>query len=110
MEDMLNLPNDARSKEVVRLWRAWRTVHEMVADRVRIRPLGLPQGRQRAARPSRSRDKASLQAFRQYNANISSFQEYELAEDEVNISLERFRNEYCNPDGSVKYAESALIY
>lgn len=42
MEDMLNLPNDARSKEVVRLWRAWRTVHEMVADRVRIRPLGLP--------------------------------------------------------------------
>lgn len=26
--------NDAKSKEVVRLWRAWRTVHEMVADRV----------------------------------------------------------------------------
>lgn len=30
-----DLPNDAKSKEVVRLWRAWRTVHEMVADRVR---------------------------------------------------------------------------
>lgn len=28
--------NDARSKEIVRLWRAWRTVHEMVADRVRF--------------------------------------------------------------------------
>lgn len=42
MEDMLNLPNDARSKEVVRLWRAWRTVHEMVADRVRIRHPSLP--------------------------------------------------------------------
>lgn len=32
---MDDLPNDAKSKEVVRLWRAWRTVHEMVADRVR---------------------------------------------------------------------------
>lgn len=52
--------NDANSKEVVKLWRAWRTVHEMVADR-----------------------------------------EYELAEDEVKISLERFRDEYCLPDGSV---------
>lgn len=31
-------------------------------------------------------------------------QEYELAEDEVTISLERFRDEYCHPDGSVKYA------
>jgi hypothetical protein len=28
--------NDKKSKEVVRLWRAWRTVHEMVADRVRL--------------------------------------------------------------------------
>jgi DNA-directed RNA polymerase I, II, and III subunit RPABC1 len=26
---------DMHEKEVVRLWRAWRTVHEMVADRVR---------------------------------------------------------------------------
>ncbi|KAK4090164.1 hypothetical protein PCL_04370 [Purpureocillium lilacinum] len=55
-----SVPNDAKSKEVVRLWRAWRTVHEMVADR-----------------------------------------EYELAEEEVNISLDRFRDEYCNPDGSI---------
>lgn len=52
--------NDRKSKEVVRLWRAWRTVHEMVADR-----------------------------------------EYELAEEEVNISLDRFQDEYCNPDGSI---------
>jgi hypothetical protein len=54
--------NDRKGKEVVRLWRAWRTVHEMVADR-----------------------------------------EYELAEDEVNVSLERFQDEFCNPDGSIKY-------
>ncbi|KAL2208954.1 RPB5 subunit of DNA-directed RNA polymerase [Sarocladium strictum] len=56
--------NDANAKEVVRLWRAWRTVHEMVADR-----------------------------------------DYELAEEEVKISLERFRDEYCTPDGSVNRAK-----
>jgi len=47
------------SKEVSRLWRAWRTVHEMVQDRG-----------------------------------------YELAEDEVKISLERFKAEYTNEDGT----------
>ncbi|KAH8889853.1 RPB5 subunit of DNA-directed RNA polymerase [Thozetella sp. PMI_491] len=46
-------------KEVTRLWRAWRTVHEMAQDRG-----------------------------------------YELAEDEVKISLERFRLQYTNDDGS----------
>lgn len=35
-------------------------------------------------------------------------QEYELAEEEVNISLDRFRDEYCNPDGSVKYVPSNI--
>ncbi|KAH6895616.1 RNA polymerase [Thelonectria olida] len=50
-----NIPTDPVSKEVVRLWRAWRTVHEMIADR-----------------------------------------EYELAEEEVKISLDRFRDQYCN--------------
>lgn len=34
--DIDHVPTDARSKEVVRLWRAWRTIHEMVADRVRL--------------------------------------------------------------------------
>ncbi|KAF4126637.1 DNA-directed RNA polymerases I, II, and III subunit RPABC1 [Geosmithia morbida] len=56
--------DDAKSKRVVRLWRAWRTVHEMIADR-----------------------------------------EYELAEDEVKISLDRFREEYCQPDGSINRAK-----
>ncbi|RDA96247.1 hypothetical protein CP533_1769 [Ophiocordyceps camponoti-saundersi (nom. inval.)] len=62
MEDAF--PHDAKAKEVVRLWRAWKTVHEMVADR-----------------------------------------EYELAEEEVSVSLDRFRDEYCNPDGSVNRAK-----
>lgn len=55
-----SLSSDANAKEMVRMWRAWKTVHEMVADR-----------------------------------------DYELAEEEVNISLDRFRSEYGNPDGSV---------
>ncbi|PHH65873.1 hypothetical protein CDD81_1242 [Ophiocordyceps australis] len=59
-----NVQNDAKSKELVRLWRAWRTVHEMIVDR-----------------------------------------EYELADDEINISLDRFRSEYCAPDGTVNRAK-----
>ncbi|KAJ3465704.1 hypothetical protein MRS44_006362 [Fusarium solani] len=71
--DIDHVPTDARSKEVVRLWRAWRTVHEMVADR-----------------PTRL---------------TSTLKEYELAEEEVKISLDRFRDEYCNPDGSINRAK-----
>ncbi|CAG1988879.1 unnamed protein product [Fusarium graminearum] len=69
--DIDHVPTDAKSKEVVRLWRAWRTVHEMVADR-----------------------------------------EYELAEEEVKISLDRFRDEYCNPDGSINinYSRNKLSF
>ena len=33
--------NDANAKEVVKLWRVWRTVHEMVADRVSPPPVAL---------------------------------------------------------------------
>ena len=31
------------TKEVTRLWRAWRTIHEMVQDRVRIRRTASPE-------------------------------------------------------------------
>ncbi|KAJ9137233.1 DNA-directed RNA polymerases I, II, and III subunit RPABC1 [Pleurostoma richardsiae] len=51
---------EGNEREVVQFWRAWKTVHEMVADRG-----------------------------------------YELAEDEVAISLDRFKLEYTNPDGTV---------
>ncbi|KAK3318322.1 RNA polymerase [Apodospora peruviana] len=52
------------AKEVSRLWRAWRTVHEMVQDRG-----------------------------------------YELAEEEVRISLDKFRLDYTNEDGSPNRAK-----
>ncbi|KAM0284714.1 hypothetical protein ACHAQH_001869 [Verticillium albo-atrum] len=52
--------NDGQSKEMVRAWRAWRTVHEMCSDRG-----------------------------------------YELAESEIQMSLDRFRHEYLAADGSV---------
>ncbi|KAJ0384115.1 hypothetical protein COL922a_009093 [Colletotrichum nupharicola] len=48
------------NKDVTRLWRAWRTAHEMAADRG-----------------------------------------YELAEEELTISLDRFKMEYTSGDGSV---------
>lgn len=38
------------------------------------------------------------------NSNSFLLQGYELAEDEVKISLDRFRLEYTNDDGSPKYA------
>lgn len=51
-------------KEVTRLWRAWRTVHEMVQDRG-----------------------------------------YELADEEVKISFDRFREEYTAADGAPNRAK-----
>lgn len=52
--------SDYSTKEAVQIWRAWKTAHQMVADR-----------------------------------------EYELAEDELNISFDRFRSEYGDSDGSI---------
>lgn len=86
-----DLPNDAKSKEVVRLWRAWRTVHEMVADRVWL------------SHPTVPRSLAYRILRKPLTDRVALFQEYELAEDEVTISLDRFRDEYCHPDGTVKY-------
>ncbi|KAK3940692.1 RNA polymerase [Diplogelasinospora grovesii] len=61
-------PNaSAYAKETSRLWRAWRTVHEMVQDRG-----------------------------------------YELAEDEINISLERFRREFTDDTGSPNRAKMSF--
>ncbi|KAK4166043.1 RNA polymerase [Cladorrhinum sp. PSN259] len=51
--------DNIHSKETTRLWRAWRTIHEMVQDRG-----------------------------------------YELAEEEIKISLDEFRSKFCNSDGS----------
>ncbi|KAK3988539.1 RNA polymerase [Cladorrhinum sp. PSN332] len=51
--------DNIHSKETTRLWRAWRTIHEMVSDRG-----------------------------------------YELAEEEIKMSLDDFRAKFCNGDGS----------
>jgi DNA-directed RNA polymerase I, II, and III subunit RPABC1 len=67
-EDRQNKAREAGDREAARLWRAWRTVHEMVQDRG-----------------------------------------YELAEEEVKISLEDFRSKYSGADGSVEYAPRAEL-
>jgi hypothetical protein len=62
-EDRRAKAREAGDREAARLWRAWRTAHEMVQDRG-----------------------------------------YQLSDEEVQISLEEFRNNFTSPDGSIEYA------
>jgi len=64
-EDRAQKQREAGDRESARLWRAWRTVHEMVQDRG-----------------------------------------YELADEEVKISLEEFKNKYTGGDGSIEYTQT----
>lgn len=58
------------------------------------------------------RTRASQKRKKNIHANLTRacsqnhHQGYELAEEEVKISLDRFRSEYTNEDGSPKYAIS----
>ena len=65
-EDRAQKQREAGERESAKLWRAWRTVHEMVQDRG-----------------------------------------YELAEEEVKISLETFKEKYTGNDGTIEYAPTA---
>jgi DNA-directed RNA polymerases I, II, and III subunit RPABC1 len=67
-------------KEVSRMWRAWRTAHEMVQDRVR---------------------KLSSDAHPSRHRQLTRFQGYEIAEEEIRISLEDFRREFTDQLGGV---------
>ncbi|KAI0598313.1 RNA polymerase [Biscogniauxia sp. FL1348] len=60
MADLGDMNAEANEKTIVRTWRAWRTVHEMVQDRG-----------------------------------------YELADTEVKISLDEFKRQYTQADGTV---------
>lgn len=60
-EDRRAKAREAGDREAARLWRAWRTVHEMVQDRG-----------------------------------------YKLSDDEVQMSLQDFRNQFSGPDGTVE--------
>ena len=66
-------------REIVRLWRAWRTVKEMCQDRVGANPI--------------STRLAEL---------IKSCKGYEMAEEEVRISLEDFRRQCVDPIGGLE--------
>jgi len=63
-EDRAQKQREAGDRESARLWRAWRTVHEMVQDRG-----------------------------------------YELADEEVKISLDKFKETYSGSDGTIEYAQ-----
>lgn len=73
-------------RELVRLWRAWRTIHEMCQDRVRAHlPRHAPQ-------------------TQVTELTAASHQGYELAEEEVRISLDDFRAQYADSTGHPEYA------
>lgn len=85
MEEQQQAKQEADSeRELVRLWRAWRTVHEMVQDRVR----------------------GSCKTTDHHNGKRANFPHkgYELAEEEVRISLEDFRAQYSDPLGGPECA------
>jgi DNA-directed RNA polymerases I, II, and III subunit RPABC1 len=65
-EDRAVKQREAGERESARLWRAWRTVHEMVQDRG-----------------------------------------YELADEEVKISFDDFKNKFTGPDGGIEYAPTS---
>lgn len=60
-EDRVRKQREAGERESAKLWRAWRTVHELVQDRG-----------------------------------------YQLSEEEVSISFDRFKEKYTADDGSVR--------
>jgi len=86
MEQEQQKLHDAASRELTRLWRAWRTVKEMCQDRVSI-PFG-----------------ANLIVPLTTNS-----QGYELTEEEVRISLDDFRTQYSDPLGGPEYANPPFI-
>ncbi len=76
MEQEQQKLHDAASRELTRLWRAWRTVKEMCQDRVSI--------------PFQRKPHCPTDA---------DTQGYELTEEEVRISLDDFRAQYSDPLG-----------
>jgi DNA-directed RNA polymerase I, II, and III subunit RPABC1 len=67
-EDRAKKQREAGERESEKLWRAWRTVHEMVQDRG-----------------------------------------YELADEEVKIPLDLFKDKYSGDDGQIKYAQPSSL-
>lgn len=68
-------------REMTRLWRTWRTVFEMLHDRVC--------------------------AFHRVSNTANSTQGYEVTEDEVQMPLEDFKAKYAGPVGYPEYASPA---
>jgi hypothetical protein len=83
----------AKQRELRKLWRAWRTVHEMCQDRVRYS--------WRAERSETECEKKAQMANRRV-------QGYELAEVEVKISFDEFLNKFTMPDGTAEYVPHYL--
>ena len=82
MDEDFQSGSDAGNLEMSRLWRTWRTVFEMLQDRVR---------------PSTQDQRKTT--------NKQTTQGYEVTEDEVKMPLAEFKTRYSNPLG---YPECVL--
>lgn len=77
-------------REMTRLWRTWRTVFEMLQDRV-------------------CNSDSLLRKGGIYVANKCVQQGYEVTEEEVQIPLHEFKSKYSDPLGYPEYATSLFI-
>lgn len=82
------MADDENRREMARLWRVWKTAKQMVYDRVSRQPL---------------RACATEQTL------TLAIQGYELAEDELDVSLDDFRELCGDGSGAAKYESSQSL-
>ncbi len=74
---------EGRTREMRKLWRSWRTVHELCQDRGTLFP-------------------ASSKFFVLAPNPMLAYQGYELAEDEIKIPFEAFVAQFSDHEGNAK--------
>lgn len=76
------MADDETRRETSRLWRVWKTTKQLCYDRVR----------------------PSTMTFEKRSSTLThKSQGYELAEDELDVSLDQFRDQCGDGSGAVKY-------
>lgn len=96
--DIVQHGNDAADKEVARLWRTWRTVHEMLADRV-----------SELCETFGAFDKL-LEICGTVTNICPNKQGYEVSDNELTISLDQFRRDYADSLGFPEYAPPQNLF
>lgn len=85
---------DEADKEMTRLWRTWRTVYEMLSDRVSFY----------SQRPLKHEWAANTALEQRLISYATRQQGYEVSDDELQLSLIDFKHKYADPMGYPEYA------